>query len=236
MTDTGMDPQTLPRAWVSIGIPGADDGSAGTYKSYPADRLPSVPQAVLADDALAWLHDLPEVGPGMTADEYSYATTPLDADGVRGLMATVGQAYEQLPADLRALVAEPGLQRRLFSATDAYFDAGQRLEPVPGGHLLHLVSDSQWVCHWLAYLGADGRTGVVCTSAGLGYDPDDPPDDPEYPTATLWVAGSVREFLWRWWADNYVFTLAHPDLCPRMHAPSLFNPARYVAGYTSAGS
>jgi hypothetical protein len=88
------------------------------------------------------------------------------------------------------------------------------------------------VCHWLAYLGSDGRAGVVCTSARLGYDPepDDPPEDPGYPTETWWVADSVREFLWRWWADNSLFSLAHPDLWPPMHAPSWFDPEPYVAG------
>ena len=88
----------------------------------------------------------------------------------------------------------------------------------------------------MAYLGTDGRSGVLCTSAGLGYepDPDDGPYQLENPADTLWVADSVREFLWRWWADNYVFALAHPDLCPPMHAPSWFDPASYVAGYTSS--
>ena len=227
--------QTLPRAWVSIGVPGAEAASGGTYSSYPREHLPLLPPVVSADDALTWLYELPQVGAGMSTNVYSYVTTPLNAQGVRELMAAGQQPYERLPADLRALIAEPGLQRRLFSATDAYFDAGQRLEPVPGGHLLHLVSDSQWVCHWLAYLGTDGRSGVLCTSAGLGYepDPDDGPYQLENPADTLWVADSVREFLWRWWADNYVFALAHPDLCPPMHAPSWFDPASYVAGYTS---
>ena len=229
--------QTLTRAWVSIGVPGADAESAGTYVSYPPQHLPPLPTAVSADDALTWLNQLPPVGAGMSANEHSYVTTPLDSAGVRELMAAAQQPFEQLPEDLRAFIAQPDLQRRLFSATDAYFDAGQRLESVPGGHLLHLISDSQWVCHWLAYLGDDGETGVVCSSAGFGYepDPDDDPYDHENPADTRWVADSVREFLWRWWADNYVFALAHPHLCPPLQAPSWFDPASYVAGYGSSG-
>lgn len=110
----------------------------------------------------------------MTPDDWSHTTTPLSREGVERPLRAAGasDAFGRLPADLRAFASEPELRRRLFSATDSYVDAGERLEPVQGGHLLHLVADSQWVFHWLAVIGDDGSTGVVCSAAALGYSDD----------------------------------------------------------------
>ena len=156
--------QPTTRGWVTIGVPGTEHSEYSTYVMYDWDRLPPVPRALGEGDGFGWLRELPEVGNGMAPDGFGHVTTPLSADGVQSLLQDAGlpTPVDILPGDLRVFVSEPGLHRRLFSATDAYVDAGQHLHPVPGGHLLHLASDSQWVCHWLAYLGNDGATGVVC--------------------------------------------------------------------------
>lgn len=171
----------------------------------------------------------------MSPDEWSHNTTPFTQEGV-GRLLRAGEpriAVEELPADLRAFVSEPELHRRLFSATDAYVDAGERLEPVPGGQLLHLVSDSQWVAHWLAVIGDDGATGVICSATALGYP--DAAGDADDASAPVWVADSVAEFVWRWWADNCAFAMAHPNRSPELPAPDWFDLAAYVAGYTAPG-
>jgi hypothetical protein len=231
--------QTLPRGWVTVGVSGTPHPRGATYVRYDASQLPDLPSALGEGDGLEWLRDLPELTSGMMPDEYGYVTTPFTAEGVRSLLAGADVEYGRLPMDLRALLSEPSLHRRLFSATDAYFDAGQHLEPVPGGHLLHLVSDSQWVCHWLAFIADDGGSGVVCSHVGLGYahDEEDMAARADEPINVVWVADSVTEFVWRWWADNYLFARAHPDMSPPLHAPGWFEAAEYAAGYgPAAGS
>lgn len=233
--------ESARRAWVTIAVPGTDCPRYSTYVRYDASALPKLPPDLQQGDGLGWLRDLPEVGQGMLPDEHSYITTPLIAQGIERLMEAAGLtiSFASLPEDLRAFVTEPALHRRLFSATDAYLDAGERLAPVPGGHLLHLVSDSQWVSHWLAFIGTDGSTGVVCTPAGLGYDDvekdaDEHSENGDLPEL-IWVADSVAEFVWRWWADNYAFAQAQPSHTPSLEAPDWFDLTAYVAGYTRPG-
>lgn len=138
MTDAAKTyPQILSRSWVSICVPDAIDASGGRTRRIRQDTCRRCLRSLWPTMRLVWLYDLPPHTAGMAAREDSYATTPLDADNVRGLMATAVMSSEQMPADLRALIADPVLQRRPFCATDAYFDAGQRMGPVPGGHLLH---------------------------------------------------------------------------------------------------
>jgi len=231
--------ESLAHAWVTIGVPGTTHPRTSTYVLYPADGVPALPVSLSQGDGLGWLRGLSAAGSGMTPDEWSHTTTMLSTEGVDRLLRTAGAspAFERLPADLRAFASEPELHRRLFSATDAYVDAGEHLEPVRGGHLLHLVSDSQWVLHWLAFIGDDGSTGVVCSADALGYV-DDAEDDGTPGRGTdepVWVADTVAEFVWRWWADNYAFAVAHPDLCPPLPAPDWFDLAAYTAGYTAPG-
>ena len=229
--------ESLARAWVTVGVPGTTHPHGSTYVSYSSDRLPTLPTALSEGDGLGWLRQLPTIGSGMTPDEFSYATTAMSSEGVQRLLQAAGTQvpFEQLPGDLRAFASERDLHRRLYSATGSYVDAGEHLEPVPGGHLLHLVSDSQWALHWLAFVGNDGYTGVVCSAIGLGYVADaEDAGAPSLSTAEpVWVADSVAEFVWRWWADNYAFAAAHPDLCPPLRAPDWFDLVTYTAGYTA---
>lgn len=223
--------ESLAHGWVSISLPGTCDADPGTYTLYPADDLPPLPDEVRDDGGLDWLRALAPAGTGMAANMWSFTTTPLTAEGVASLLPD-GVTLADLPSDLRTFVSNPGLHQRLWSATDAYVDAGEYLEPVPGGHLLHLVSDSQWVLHWFAFLGDDGATGVVCSAEPFGYTDDDPDAAAARDLSeAVWVADSVAEFVWRWWADNYVFAAAHPDLSPTLTSPDWFDATAYIKGY-----
>jgi hypothetical protein len=77
---------------------------------------------------------------------------------------------------------------------------------------------------------------VVCSFSGLGYvaDAEDAETMSQAAAAPVWVADSVAEFVWRWWADNYAFAAAHPDVCPPLQGPDWFDLAAYTAGYTAA--
>lgn len=114
-----------------------------------------------------------------------------------------------LPKDLTRFLQNGGLRDRLRSATDSYFDLGDAAVTVDGGRLVHLISDSQWVFHWLLYLGEDGSSAVVGTGFPAGFDLDaDEYEDADWlheePRYVL-VSGSFAEFIWRWWMDNEIF-------------------------------
>lgn len=105
------------------------------------------------------------------------------------------------------------MRQRLRSATDSHFDLGHRLEDVGGGHLLHLVSDSQWVMHWSLFLGDGGDTAVVASPFPSGFDLDAEELEPwvDEPASHAICAASFAEFTWHWWMDNEVFRRVEMD-------------------------
>lgn len=183
----------LRRAWVSIDLPVDNDDSdaGGTYFAYAAP--PPFPGVTGWD----WLREAPVWPESAFATPSPFAATDLTDELPAGFDA---------PADLHTLRDEPGLRERWPSATDAYFDLGDHLVPVEGGSLLHLVSDSQWVCHWLLYRGDEGEA-VLATEypAGMILDEQDTAQwsgvEPEY----VICAESLVEFAWRWWRDHGIF-------------------------------
>jgi hypothetical protein len=181
----------------------------GTYGEFDLDAQPPVDGS---DDSLWWLESEPE----------HTAWTIDDSDAVPQRRLTTSELSALVPADLvvpaalLTLAARPELQRRIRSATACYLDLGDVLVPTAAesGYLLHLLSDQQWVRHWLIYLDRDGNESVVTTSEPVGFLlPDDDEDDywePRPPavipldgTFDLQVcADSVAEFLFRFWVEN----------------------------------
>lgn len=105
--------------------------------------------------------------------------------------------------------------------------------PLDAGTLLHFLSDSQWVCHWLLYTGPDGEA-VVTSYDPLGFElGEDEETVREASSATLDAAvcaESFSEFLYRFWIENEIwFALARPGLLRR---PRLTDEQRrYVEHY-----
>ncbi len=194
----------LPRRWVTIQVPGTyGERILGTYVGY--DELPPTPVDV-AD--LAWLRDAPRHPEDYLARASEDAVRDLSAQAVADLLgdrATVPDDFARFLGD--------GLRDRLRSATDSYFDLGDFTVAVEGGRLLHLISDSQWVYHWLLYLGDDGTSAVVGTTSPTGFTPD-PDDDQQEPSEYVVVANSFAEFTWRWWMDNEIFYRAVVEKTP----------------------
>jgi hypothetical protein len=136
---------------------------------------------------------------------------------------------QALPADFAGFVTDPGLRTHLGSATWCHFDLGHRLQPVTDGHLLHLISDSQWAMHWLLYLGDNGAGAVVATRRPIGFDLDE--DEGEaYWKAEGWeyirCADTFGELIWRWWMDNEIFYRIKVD-----HREPTDQQQIYIAGY-----
>jgi hypothetical protein len=192
----------LPRAWVSIQVPGTPSPERyATYVAYGTGSLPAAPEHL---ELLDWLAEAPRHPDDYMATRFDAAVRDLDWDGVAGLLTDPGT----LPEDfLLFLSGGSDLRNRLRSATDCYFDLGDTVVDVEGGRLLHLVSDSQWVFHWLLYVGDDGRSAVVGSTYPVGFrlGPDDQEAWSGETPAYVLVAGSFAEFAWRWWMDNEIF-------------------------------
>ncbi|MFD2028377.1 hypothetical protein [Promicromonospora aerolata] len=154
---------------------------------------------------LAWLERATRHPMDYMASAFDDAVRDISAQGVTDLAGS----DTTLPDDLTWFLQDGGLRDRLRSATSSYFDLGDTAVTVDGGRLVHLISDSQWVFHWLLYLGEDGSSAVVGTGFPAGFDLD----ADEYEDADclhedrhyILVADSFAEFIWRWWMDNEIF-------------------------------
>jgi hypothetical protein len=214
--------EDLPRGWVTVEMPGAAEPLAATYVAYRGPRLPESPHG--AD--VAWLGAAPvRTGSSMAAPA-SWAVRDVSLENTVALMG----GMERLPHDLRVFLAG-GLRSRLRSATDCYFDLGDHTVEIDGGRLLHLVSDSQWVFHWLLYVGDAGESAVLGTPYPAGFTVG--AEELASWEQTTWeytvVADSFSEFVWRWWMDNEIFFTAVVD-----EAPLTDTQLRYVDGLGSA--
>jgi hypothetical protein len=192
----------LPRAWWFPNLRGYRSEANGTYARFPLDEQPRV---AVSDD-LSWLEDRPRTDLGIDTGDEGQQVRPLttaDLDALAG--------HLPLPASLRLFAARPDLQPRVPSVTACYLDLGDLLVPttVDGGHLLHVLSDQQWVCHWLLYTDADRNEAVVVSGEPIGFRLDkeweDPPPEviPMDGSYDLEVAAdSFVEFLYRFWIEN----------------------------------
>lgn len=218
----------LPRSWVSIPLPGTvQPNPFRTYVSYSFEALPPAPPDVAA---MAWLEKAP-------AHPEDYLATRFADAAQRDLswsdVAELWPEPEALPDDFVHFLGHrgPGLRDRLRSATDCYFDLGDSLVETEGGRLLHLISDSQWVFHWLLYVGDDAASAVVGTQSPAGFDLEQDgmthmgglgEESPSY----VVVANSFAEFAWRWWMDNEIFYKVEVD-----HVPLSQDEVQYVQQY-----
>jgi hypothetical protein len=177
-----------------------------TYSAFDWRRLPPVPGGVTAD--YLWLSSSPVHARSSLARPSDAASRDLaDWRDLAGQAAGV-----QIPVEFSRVVRDPMLRRHLRSATDCYFDLGDRVVEVPGGRLVHFLSDSQWVRHWLLFVGA-GDQAVVTTyyPAGFELTPEDREAYPGEPVYEI-CAGTFLEFLWRFWIENEIwFALAGKD-------------------------
>jgi hypothetical protein len=208
----GVTSASLPRVWwfpPAAGLLRPSPEKPTTYGKYDLDAQPHVPHP---DPELSWLADEPPVS------EWSLDSS--DATPQRRLarseLFSVLDGLEP-PRALAALAEQPELQRRLRSFTGCYFDLGHHAVPTQECELLlHLVSDQQWVRHWLVLLLHDGSSPVVSTTLPIGFDlPDDwgqsPGEDPVPDvvavdgSSDLTLTGdSVEEFLYRLWVENEI--------------------------------
>lgn len=208
----------LPRSWPAIELPGYREHAAeyATYSDFAYAELPPVRRQL--DDELRWLvRESPVAASLAEVDEA--ASTPATTEGLRSVL---GAAVE-LPPAFAAFVGSDEPRARVRSCTDCYLDLADFAVPVTdGGVLVHVLSDSQWVLHWLLYVGPDRAEAVVATELPFGFTHGEDGGgeplrtfDPLRGHASV-CAESFAEFLYRFWIENEIwFTLAGPSAGPR---------------------
>jgi hypothetical protein len=207
----------LPRRWwfPGLGDLRAAPGRPATYTPWDLDRLP--PIVLDAEPAIDLLARWPETDQSMTDDR---AVRPMDGPGLDALLAHA--RIGPVAPSLERFIRDPGPRRRLRSVTASFLDLAESAVPVEaGGALIHVVTDQQWVLHWLAYVppgGGDGPVVVTSVPYGLGADFDaparfDPREaDPELPDLPSICADTFDEFLVRFLLENEAWHRIHPDI------------------------
>jgi hypothetical protein len=216
------------RSWVSFELPGYREhvGSA-TYTDFSYEGLPPIERDL--DDELNWLLQQP-IAKNSLAEHYSDPVRAATAEGLDQVASGVN-----LPPAFARFIGSQEPRERIRSCTDCYLDLGDFAVPVEDGLLVHFLSDSQWVCHWLLYEGPDGEA-VVVSDDPLGFELGaDESTRRELTPATMEAsvcAESFSEFLYRFWIENEIwFRLVRPGLLRR---PKLTEEQqRYAAHYAA---
>jgi hypothetical protein len=201
--------ERLTRGWWSIELPGFRPHleERGTYSPFPRDTLPPVGRALDAD--LRWLLAEPPV-PGSLARGEIEPARPATGEDLARLLR---DDDVPLPSSFVAFVSSPEPRTRVRSCTDCYLDLADFVVPVPGGgSLVHFLSDSQWVLHWLLYAGPEGAEAVVAAYEPFGFEDEDESIRAFDAAADeAWMcADTFSEFLYRFWIENEIwFALAY---------------------------
>jgi hypothetical protein len=204
---------SLARGWWFPTLRGLRDGDSSTYARFDLDDQPEIDDA---DDAFLWLrHELPKRQWAINEVEPRQQSRPLTEDG----LVALGAADLRLPQSLRRFAAQGSLQRRVRSATACYLDLGDLLvrTSVDDAYLIHVLSDQQWVRHWLVYVDSLAREAVVTSSVPIGFEL--PPDWPEETPSVVPLDGSLdlevcadsfAEFMYRFWIENELYFTPPP--------------------------
>jgi len=211
----------LPRAWWFPKLKGYRSTETGTYVRYPLDEQPKLSEA---DDELSWLEVVPKRSDGIKDGEPGQQTRPLTTEHLTALAQDL-----PLPQALRNFAARPELQCRVPSVTACYLDLGDFLAPTSArdSYLLHVLSDQQWVRHWLLYIDRAGNEAMLVSDEPIGFlldeDWEEPPPSviPLGDTHSLEVcADSFAEFLYRFWIENELWRALRQErpLGPRLTA------------------
>lgn len=193
----------LERVWASIELPGyREHPELTTYSGFAYEDLPPVGRAL--DEELRWLLAEPPVSSSL-ADVQPGDPVPARPATVTELGQLLDGSSVELPRAFQRFVDDDEPRNRIRSATACYLDLGEFPVPVAGGgHLVHFLSDQQWVLHWLLYADLAGSEAVVVTPKPIGFDEYGRSFEPLRRDAAQ-CAASFSEFLYRFWIENEIW-------------------------------
>jgi hypothetical protein len=194
---------SLGRYWMGIDLPGHRPRvSRGTYAPYAFDSL--APIELDLDDELKWLESQDPVSGSLARVE---EPPPRRAATMTELVEITGSSQTAVPSAFGHFIGDATLRTRIRSATDCFLDLADFAVPVEsGGFLIHFLADSQWVFHWLLFVGTDSSQAVVASSAPYGFTDENAPHVFSQTAGDACVcAESFSEFLYRFWMENEIF-------------------------------
>jgi len=202
--------ESLPRAWISLDLPGyRDDPGGGTYGTFPSEGLPPIQRTL--DSHLHWLLGEP------AAPDWAILNPKEVASFEVGKSRIFQRQRLPLPDSFAAFIASPAPASRIRSGTGCYVDFADHAVPAAdGGVIIHFLSDQQWVVHWLLYVGPHGGEAVVATYLPYGFDFEPGETHPDYDISALTVfdpspsdaqvcSESFSEFVYRFWIENEIW-------------------------------
>ena len=202
-------PAALDRVWASVELPGyREHPELTTYSGFAYEDLPPPGRAL--DAELRWLVAEPPV-PSSLADVHPADPPPARPATATQLAHLVTESSVVLPSAFRRFIEDDEPRKRIRSATACYLDLGEFLVPVAGGgHLVHFLSDQQWVLHWLLYADPAGSETVIVTPEPIGFEEYGRSFDPVRSDAAH-CAASFSEFLYRFWIENEIWFALEED-------------------------
>jgi hypothetical protein len=204
----------LRRRWVFPGLGDARPGRRATYTWFDLDRQP--PATADARSAIEVLLEHPPRADGLDDDD---AVRRADGEGLDAILA--GDAVGPLPPSFERFIREREPRRRIRSVTACFLDLGEHAVHVDEGpgHLIHFLSDQQWVVHWLVFVPHDsGPSPVLASTSGYGLPSysDAPPEFrvkanhwEDEDARTVVCADSIDEFLIRFFLENEAWRIAN---------------------------
>lgn len=201
----------LEKVWIGSDLKGyRTDLGGGTYGVFKYFDLPPVPRASLA--SIDWLKNQPNVpySLGDIDDRHPEPDTRATADNLEFFWKNCSCL---LPKSFSEFISSPALQRKVRSGTYSFLDLGNFIVPNNGGgHLIHFMSDQQWICHWLLWVD-NHHEAVVLSESPIGFhrDPGSPRDFVKpgeeadlVKMGSVVVSLSFTEFLYRFWIENEI--------------------------------
>ena len=207
-------PANIKAGWWSIEIPEYRPHLKlfSTYSLFPYDDLPPIDQEL--DDDFHWLKSQPRRKGSLIEGCHN--------DGSQSDLSKLPKIASEfdikLPRSFKVFMASLLLHKRIRSCTDCYLDVADRAIKTAGtidGHLIHFLSDSQWVLHWYIHIDSSGDHFVAVSSNAYGFAPEDPDEDPialqrknevDLQEEEIWFcAPTFNEFIYRFWLENEIW-------------------------------
>ncbi|MFC6018915.1 hypothetical protein ACFP2T_22245 [Plantactinospora solaniradicis] len=188
----------LNQGWVGSDL-GDYRESAATYRGYPVDSLPPLPEERF-DGSFHWLAEVPIVDPETSDIEYDIEIeymTPIEAG------PTLRALGPGLPASFTAFMSRPELLAAVPSCTACWWDLSTAPVPSPlgdGARLVRFLNDQQGCVFWYLYLLPDGGHRIACGT--YQYDADEPVGAAEAAADLVQVAPDFEHFVYRFWVEN----------------------------------
>ena len=204
----------MKTGWWSSELPGYRPHARAfaTYTLFSYKDLPPIPEKL--DNDFEWLKSQAPQKHSLFENIFPDGSKP----DLSKLASIVSESHISLPEAFATFMNSIELQKRVRSCTDCYLEVSDYAVKTKGsveGHLLHFLSDSQWIVHWYIHVDPRGNHCVVTSLNPYGFNLEDNSTNREIDMQEeeIWhCAPSFTEFIYRFWLENEIwFALAEGE-------------------------